>query len=351
MKIMLNSMKIHLTFEQRTALKILHKSSRDLRVCDRIRCVLLADEGWSAAMIAKSQLIDETTVRRHLNDWLNEQKLVPENGGSQSHLNEEQTQKLRVHLANNLLPTTQSIIELVDEWWGIRYTIPGMNKWLHRNGFSYRKPSGVPHKYSAEAQQAFVETYNALKQRAGDDEPILFIDGVHPTQGTKLAYGWMPAGKKAHVVETTGSRTRLNLMGALNLNDIGKTVIREYDKINSHNIARFFIAIRETYPITQKVHIILDCAGYHRTEQVKEWAFMLNIELHYLPPYSPNLNPIERLWKVMNEQVRNNRYFTSPKVFREEIHHFFSERLPELAGALACRINDNFQTLKNATSS
>lgn len=45
-----------------------------------------------------------------------------------------------------------------------------------------------------------METYEKLKQEAGDDEPILFIDGMHPTQGTKLAYGWMPAGKKAHVV-------------------------------------------------------------------------------------------------------------------------------------------------------
>lgn len=74
-------MKIHLTPEQCTALKLLHKSSRDSRVCDRIRCVLLAADGWNASMIAKSQLIDETTVRRHLNDWLNEEKLKPENGG------------------------------------------------------------------------------------------------------------------------------------------------------------------------------------------------------------------------------------------------------------------------------
>jgi hypothetical protein len=77
----------------------------------------------------------------------------------------------------------------------------------------------VPHKYSAKTQQAFEDTYNPLKSEA-DDEPILFIDGVHPTQGTKLAYGWMPKGRKT-LVETTGSRTRLNIMGALNLNDIG----------------------------------------------------------------------------------------------------------------------------------
>lgn len=300
-------------------------------------------------MIARSQLIDETTVRRHLHDWLNDEKLKPENGGSDSHLNEVQTAELTAYLTDNLLPTTQAIIELVDEWWGIRYTVPGLNKWLHRNHFSYKKPTGVPHKYSAETQQAFVDTYNQLKSEA-DDEPILFIDGVHPTQGTKLAYGWMPKGRKT-IVETTGSRTRLNIMGALNLNDIGSTVIREYDTINSLNIGKFFIAIRESYPITQKAHIILDGAGYHRSELVQEWAYVMNIELHYLPPYSPNLNPIERLWKVMNESVRNNRYFASSKAFREEIHRFFSERLPALAGTLSRRINDNFQTLENASSS
>lgn len=342
-------MNVELNPEQKRALEAQHRKCRDRRVCDRIRCVLLSAEGWSASMIAKSQLIDETTVRRHLHGWLKEQKLTPENGGSYSHLSEAQTAELITYLTDNLLPTTQSIIELIDEWWDIRYTVPGMNKWLHRNDFSYKKPIGVPHKYCAEAQRAFVETYEKLKQEAGD-EPILFIDGVHPTQGTKLAYGWLPKGRKT-IVDTTGSRTRLNIMGALNLNDIGGTVIREYDTINSLNIGKFFIAIRETYPITQKVHIILDGAGYHRSELVQEWAYVMNIELHYLPPYSPNLNPIERLWKVMNEEVRNNRYFASSKDFREEIHRFFSERLPALAGALSRRINDNFQTLENASSS
>lgn len=345
------NMKVELTAKQKAALEHLQHQSRDHHVRDRIRCVLLSSEGWSTAMIAQSQRIHETTVRRHLNDWLNDEKLKPENGGSDSHLNEAQTSELTEYLTNNLLPTTHAIIALVDEWWGVRYTVAGMTKWLHRNGFSYRKPVGVPHKCSAEAQQAFVETYEKLKQEADDDEPILFIDGVHPTQGTKLAYGWMPAGKKAHVVETTGSRTRLNIMGALNLNDIGSTVIREYDTIDSLNICRFFIAVRETYPITQKVHIILDGAGYHRAELVLDWAVVMNIELHYLPPYSPNLNPIERLWKVMNDMVRNNCYFATAKEFREKIRHFFNDTLPELAGNLSCRINDHFQKMKNASSS
>lgn len=351
MKIMLSAMNVELNDKQKMALEELQQRSRDHHVRDRIRCVLLSSEGWSTAMIAQSQRIHETTVRRHLNDWLNEEKLKPENGGSQSHLSESQAAELIAYLTDNLLPTTAAIISVIEERWNISYTVPGLNKWLHKHGFSYRKPVGVPHKFSAEAQQAFVTAYKQLKQDAGEDEPILFIDGVHPTQGTKLAYGWMPVGKGAKQVETSGSRTRLNLMGAINLTALDKTVIREYDKINSHNIARFFIAIRETYPIKQKLHIVLDGAGYHRSEQVKEWAYLLNIELHFLPPYSPNLNPIERLWKVMNEVVRNNRYFTSASEFRREIQCFFRDTLPALAGTLSQRINDNFQVLKKASSS
>ncbi|EAY3717446.1 winged helix-turn-helix domain-containing protein [Salmonella enterica] len=82
------------------------------------------------------------------------------------------------YLTNNLLLTTQAIIALADEWWGVRYTVAGVTKWLHRNGFSDRNPVGIPHKCSAQTQQAFVKTDEKLKQEASDDEPILFIDGV-----------------------------------------------------------------------------------------------------------------------------------------------------------------------------
>ena len=75
---MLNCMNIELTTEQKIALEELQRLSCDHHVRDRVRCVLLSSEGWSAAMIAQSQRIHETTVRRHLNDWLNEQKLAPE---------------------------------------------------------------------------------------------------------------------------------------------------------------------------------------------------------------------------------------------------------------------------------
>jgi transposase len=87
--------------------------------------------------------------------------------------------------------------------------------------------------------------------------------------------------------------------------------------------------IRSQYG-SKTVHLILDRSGYHKASLVANKAAELNIKLNFLPPYSPNLNPIERLWKVMNKMVRNNRFFKGAKDFKEAINCFFDEILPRV---------------------
>ncbi|WP_089139009.1 IS630 family transposase [Vibrio rumoiensis] len=341
-------MKIELSNQKKKQLERMHDSARDGRVRDRIKAVLLASEGWSNSMISQALRIHETTVTRHINDYLQSEKLMPENGGSQSKLNAAETMSLIEHLTEHTYFHTHQIVDYVQSEFQVTYTVAGMNKWLHHNGFSYKQPKGVPHKLDPEAQEAFIQHYQELKQL---NEPILFMDAVHPSQATKITYGWIRKGKDK-VIETTGSRTRLNFVGALNLADIAATVTESYDTINSESIARFFWKLKkEHYPLEQKVHVILDGAGYHRSQLVKDFACMLNIELHYLPPYSPNLNPIERLWKVMHEHARNNVYFPTKASFKDAINRFFDVTLPKVAGSLTTRINDNFQVLQPASSS
>lgn len=341
-------MKIFITEQQKAELERLHDSSRDGRVRDRIKAILLASEGWSSAMIAQALRLHQTTIDHHISEFLNKGKLKPENGGSDSKLSAEQTAFLISQLSDNLFHHTRDVIAFVTRTWNIIFSIPGMNKWLHRNGFTYKKPSGVPHKLSEEKQRQFIEYYKELKTTVGD-EPILFIDGVHPTQATKISYGWIRKGQKK-AVKTTGSRTRLNIMGALNLKALTSPLICEYKTINEYNVSLFLNEIRKVYPdYNQKIHVILDGAGYHRSQLVKDWAEVVNIRLHYLPPYSPNLNPIERMWKLMNEHARNNRYFSSTREFREAISVFFNQTLPNIADSLTSRINDHFQVLTPAS--
>ena len=71
-------------------------------------------------------------------------------------------------------------------------------------------------------------------------------------------------------------------------------------------------------------------------------------ELHILPPYSPNLNPIERVWKVMNENVRNNEVFSSFKEFKIAILNFFEKEWNGISDGLRTRVNDHFEKLNPA---
>ncbi|MDP0562779.1 MAG: transposase [Candidatus Endonucleobacter sp. (ex Gigantidas childressi)] len=94
---------------------------------------------------------------------------------------------------------------------------------------------------------------------------------------------------------------------------------------------------------------MFDGAGYHHSKEVVEEAEKQGIKLHCLPPCSPNLNPIERLWKVMNGHARNNEYFAKPAEFRQKINHFLDDTLPKIGASLVSRINDNFKRLKSAS--
>jgi len=335
---------INLTLKKKIELEAKHDKTRDGKKRDRIKAVLLHAEGWSTPMIAQALRLHETSVNRHLNDYLGKGKLEPENGGSKSYLSPEQRIDVIQHLEENTYRYSYQIIDYIWKAHKIRFSVAGLNKWLHRNHFSYKLPKGIPHKFDREKQAEFIKHYNAFKAQA-IDEPILFIDAMHPTQATKVSCGWIRKGKNKPI-ETTGSRTRLNIVGAIDLNDISSAIIKRYEKVNGETMQEFLETIREKYRSQMVIHIVLDGAGYHKSKDFIKKAGELNIELHYLPPYSPNLNPIERLWKVMNEYVRNNKYFSTAKQFRDKIDEFFEQTLPGIGDGLKNRINDNFQVLK-----
>jgi transposase len=91
----------------------------------------------------------------------------------------------------------------------------------------------------------------------------------------------------------------------------------------------------------------LDNAGYNKTADVIANAKKLRIKLHFLPPRSPKMNPLERLWKVMNEQVRNNVSFKKAKEFREAIVNFFAKIGQKIKEGYVDRIHDAFHIEQN----
>ena len=288
------------------------------------------------------------TVQDHLNDYQNSKKLKPENGGSKSHLNPDQTAQLMSHLEANTYLKSEHVCAYVEQTFGVKFTVSGMTKWLTRNGFSYKKPKGTPAKADPEKQAEFIRYYENLLNTLPEDEPVEFADAVHPTMATKVTYGWIRKGQDK-LIATTASRTRINLLGSINLETMDVT-IASHETIDSKAMEKHFAALRKKYPKAPRIHQIVDRGSYNISAETKEAAEKYGIVLHHLPPYSPNLNPIERLWKVMNEFVRNNRVFKNAAEFRKAIDDFFA-KWPEIAQSMVDRINDNFQTINKVSSS
>ena len=348
MVIIIRDMKITLSKEDKKALETKHSQEKDHRKADRIKSILLRAEGWSLSKISQALRLHNDTVSRYIADYLNNDNLTFNYQGSKASLNEEQSSQLVKHLEKELYTKVVEIVAYVKLTFDITYTVSGMTDWLKKHGFSYKSPKGEPSKADIEKQKEFIEIYNQLKEVSDkNDEPILFIDGVHPSMQTKLSHGWIKKGQEKEV-PTTASKTRINILGAINLKDMSVTIKDCGKSINSQSILGFFDSIKEEYADKNVIHLILDQASYNKAFEVREYAYQIGIHLHYLPPYSPNLNSIERLWKVMNEKVRNNIFFETTKKFKMSIKQFFDEELPKLLPKLRSKINDTFHIKKTA---
>jgi len=344
-------MKYFLSTKDRDDLKNHHRTERDKRVCDRIKAVLLSDEGWNYKAIAHVLLLSDEAIKQHINEYQASQKLSTENGGSSERLNKEQAKELVQHLQLHTYLYIKDIVAYVESRFCLSYSIAGMNNWLHAHRFSYKKPAVVPGKANKEAQERWIEEYLALKATLSSDESICFIDGVHPTHNMKPTYGWIQTGERKELRTNTG-RQRLNLSGAIDI--VSKRVIvREDITLNASSTIAFFKQIEAAYPQARKIHVFCDNAGYYRNKDVRAYITTSKIEMHFLPPYSPNLNPIERLWKFVNENVLYNKYYEKFSAFKEAVLGFLEglfsppQKIKEL---LESRITENFCTFNTITT-
>ena len=248
-----------------------------------------------------------------------------------------------MHLDGQLYVKVSAICTYVQEMYKIRYSVRGMTDWLKRHDFTFHQPCGVPAKADAEAQKAFVAEYENVKKNLGDHDQIVFIDGVHPSHAVCFMRGWIRKGVRKEI-PTNASQKRLNILGALNLEKM--TLHRqEYETLNADSVIAFLTFLLAAMP-RGILHVILDRGRYQHCAAV--WAFAtLNprLKLHYLPPYSPNINAIEPAWKIMHEHTTNNRYHAHFKDFTEAIRHFFDVTFPKNALAWTDRLTNNFRIM------
>ena len=202
--------------------------------------------------------------------------------------------------------------------YGVKLSVHYTRKLLHRLGFVYKKPKHVPGKADPKRQEEFVSEYRKLRANAGENEVFYFGDGCHPRQ-------------------------HININGLINI-DTHATCVDFPETINAETTEKLFKKLISRHTPDTVVHVFLDNARYCHAKSLQEFLDGKNVRVHFLPPYSPNLNPIERLWLFFKKKVLYNRYFVEFREFVQECKNFFRRRkryLPELRTL----ITENFQLL------
>jgi transposase len=326
-------------------LKEAHLAAREKRHADKIKSILLLNDGWSYEQIAKALLLDDATLRRYLKLYQDEglDALVESHyKGKHPKLTEEQCTALKTHLQDVIYPNAKSIAAYIAETFDVTYTPEGLTHLLHRIGFVYKKTKPVPGKADPEKQKAFLETYRQLKERKGPNDRIYFMDGAHPNHNAMPAYGWIQKGVIKEIPTNT-ARQRINLNGALDISDFD-LVIREDPTLNAQSTIALFKQIEERNPLAEALYVIADNAPYYRSKLIKGYLQDSKIKILFLPSYSPNLNLIERLWKFFHKTVQYNQYYSTFARFREVSMSFFTN-IKDHHQALRSLLTENFQII------
>lgn len=334
-----------LSEKQVLELRLAHKTIRDKKLADRIKAVLSLNAGFEYSQVAKILLLDEVTLRRYVQkfqeegvDGLLEMHYV----GGLSKLTSSQEVNLKRYFKQHTALTALAVVNHLAKRYGIKYSVIGATKLLHRLGFVYKKPKVVPGKADRLKQQQFLEAYRQLKNDLGSKDQIYFVDSTHPSHNTQLSYGWILKGKKNDkYIKTNTGRDRLNLNGALNLN-FGTAIVLEEKTVNSGSTINLLENIGRKQK-GGKVYLILDNASHHHARVVGRWLLHHpRFKLIFLPPYSPNLNPIERLWHFFHQRVTANHYFETFEEFKNASLDFF-KNLKIYQKELSTLLTDNFQ--------
>ena len=327
-------------------LKRLHRKLSHRKDADKVKAVLLLGTGWSSGQVAEILLLDEKTLRRYVQKYQQDPEgdfwLTTFYQGSQAKLSDEQIASLDRHLEETVYLTVAEIVEYVKKEWEIQYSINGMTHLLHRMDYTYKKPKKLPGKADAQAQQQFVKDYEELKNSKKEHDPIYFVDGVHPQHNSVAAFGWIKKGQIKTIKSNTG-RARLNINGAVNAETL-QVIARNDETINAQSTIALFKMLEKKHRKAETIYVIADNARYYRNSAVQEYLESSRIKLIFLPPYSPNLNLIERLWKYFRKKILYNKYYETFSEFKEKAMAFFAN-IKQHKAVLRTLLTDNFEII------
>ncbi len=236
----------------------------------------------------------------------------------------------------------------IEQLTSIRLSTSQIGKFLKRLGIKRRKTGSIPGKAITDEkikeQEDFLEQKldPRLKEAEAGLRVVFFTDAAHFVHGAFLAYIWSFVRV---FIPTPSGRKRVNVLAALNAVTHELVTVVNDTYINSTSVCQLLMKIA-AMNITVPVTMVLDNASYQRCKLVQEYAASLNIELLFLPSYSPNLNLIERFWKFVKNQCLYSKYYPTFDEFKAAIFDCIDGANVKHKERLDSLLTLNFQSFK-----
>lgn len=323
--------RLRLTEAEKLSLREIHRTVRDKNSSDRIKAILMLDKGYTCLETAEILLLEERTIRRWRDRYMGRKStsdyLFNDCRGRQGKLSKEELVILSKYIEGEIISDSKEIRQFIQDRFQVKYSKSAVIALLHVLGFRYKQTTIRPSKMNPEDQAAFKENYEEFVEHLKDDETVVFMDGMHPTHNLETGRAWIKAGKTKEVLTNSG-RQRCNLNGFYNpqTQDI---FAKNYDSINAEATLDSFKELEAFYPNKATIYVIIDNARYYKNKVVQSWLKTSRIEPIFLPPYSPNLNLIERFWKCLKRHVILNIYYESFSDFRGALLDFCNKSSPD----------------------
>ncbi len=346
-------MRFTLTISERESLKVFQRNVGSRSDYVKVTALLLLDKGLSQVQISDYLGIDESTVHRYSASFRQdgiETYLRTDYQGYWGRLSSIELSELCQELKRSLYTDSKQIIAWVQEHFGIHYSLGGMIDLLHRIGFCYKQTKQVPCETDVEAQHEFLKELTVLLEQSADNKSVIyFADGVHPTHNTRSTHAWIEKGTEREQLSVSG-RDRLNINGVVNAQEPTDVLIVEGKSVNSQTTRELYEKVLAANADAETIYIISDNARYYRNKELAEWLKTTRIVPVFLPPYSPNLNLIERLWKFMRKNIINTAFYRKKEEFREAVLAFF-KNIKNYKEELASLMTLNFHVRKLQSNS
>jgi transposase len=228
--------------------------------------------------------------------------------------------EIRQSLDDEPVSSAKEGAQRIDQLTKIQLSETQARRIMKKLGLQYRKTAGIPGKADPQLQWDFLENelLPRLEEAQKGQRRVFFVDAAHFVLGAFLGMIWC---FRRLFIRTSSGRQRYNVLGAVETRDHEMVTVRTTESINAQTVCQLARDIDEKYP-GEPITLVLDNARYQRNRQVTELAAELGIELLYLPTYSPNLNLIERVWKLVKSKCLRNRYYEDFGKFRGAIDSF-----------------------------